>query len=638
MATKEQPVETKTASKKLPKQTASLMPESLSSSGLVSTNPDALVPPSKRSKDEALDQLKEMNANLRKMSRDIKLSLVSKDQAKTIASIVKGRETFSTLGDRAAEKTSNLKSMFSARGVANLMGVGLKGSGSFMDNFLSKREAMQQYVKDRMKVDPQYARMVGKDKAKTVFKAQFKEQQSIQRQILKVESEISGLQDRGFSEDQIGRAGLLKKRQELTSKLAAVDTRLKPSRADGVAPTPKKMKPKAPGEPVKSQELSQEEKNDLMLGALEGIQQEIASLNPEERKALESIDKDVLEEIFKSALGELSNINRDQLEELKKIHQPELRADGVKSSSSSKESENEQMKVQQKQASLDELQLQELKNIRDALKASTEKKPESSSGGFLDSIMGSLGSGIMSAIKTLFNPRLILRAVSKVFVPAMIIGSLFNGIVDGVKEYMKTGSIGDALIKGFGGVLDFLTFGLFDAETVKKVVDFVSGSVKKYIVEPVTKFAESVSEVFSEYIAKPIETVVGKVSSFFKEISESFMGFLRNFEIPGFSIGIPGTNISKSFGPWKPFAADASKEVKVAPKPTTPAASVSGKVTDVQVAKTQVEEKRRAESNKPIVVSAPNQTNVSSNTTNVMQIPTRNKDNSYTDYLKARYV
>ena len=52
----------------------------------------------------------------------------------------------------------------------------------------------------------------------------------------------------------------------------------------------------------------------------------------------------------------------------------------------------------------------------------------------------------------------------------MIVGALFEGLMDGFNEFMATGDIGKAIVAGLAGIVDFLTFGLFDKLKPKHVI------------------------------------------------------------------------------------------------------------------------------------------------------------------------
>jgi len=213
-----------------------------------------------------------------------------------------------------------------------------------------------------------------------------------------------------------------------------------------------------------------------------------------------------------------------------------------------------------------------------------------SGGGLLDTIMGFLGQGFMTAIKFLFNPKNLLKAFTRFLAPALIIGALVNGIMDGFNKFMETGDIGEALIAGLGGILSFLTFGLFDADTISSLVDWFSSFVTDFIIQPVKDFFGFLGDSFDKYIAQPImgafssikdimgtlldaylwlprkvlglideyivtplKEVFAPVTDFFKKIKDQIFGFLEDFGIPeiGFTIPIIGKKVS--IGPFYPF-------------------------------------------------------------------------------------
>lgn len=110
-------------------------------------------------------------------------------------------------------------------------------------------------------------------------------------------------------------------------------------------------------------------------------------------------------------------------------------------------------------------------------------------GGFLNSIIQMFSGGFTSAIRTLFNPKMLMKVFSKVFVPLAIIGTLFSGITAGFKKYQETGNLGDAIVSGLGGMLNFVTFGLFGEDTLKSLFDSISGFFK-----PIT---DTISGIFT---------------------------------------------------------------------------------------------------------------------------------------------
>jgi hypothetical protein len=179
------------------------------------------------------------------------------------------------------------------------------------------------------------------------------------------------------------------------------------------------------------------------------------------------------------------------------------------------ETEAENMKVEQKQTDYLKIIAENTavdKNQK-AQKKKEEKKPEGSggmlstllgvAGGFISGMLGSmfrmLSKGLMVAFRALLNPGVILRALGKVFAIGMIVGALFEGIMDGFNEYIKTGDIGKALIAGLAGIIDFITFGLFDKEKIKEVIGDFSKWTYDHLVKPFTDFLGGIKDKFLEF-------------------------------------------------------------------------------------------------------------------------------------------
>jgi hypothetical protein len=268
----------------------------------------------------------------------------------------------------------------------------------------------------------------------------------------------------------------------------------------------------------------------------------------------------------------------------------------------------ENMKMQQQELDL----LQKIADNIGGDKKGADKKPEETKaggGGFLDTIFSMLGTGLMTAFKALFNPMNILKALGKVFAIGMIIGALFEGVMDGFDEYMKTGDIGAALIAGLAGIIDFLTFGLFDKEKIKEVI----GDFSKWTYD---------------HLVKPFVNFIGG-------IKDSFMGFLEKIGIPEITLAEETRLTPKlSIGPFYPFKSNAKKPE--AASPTAPAPQTANQV-QAKSAENAGAKETPAPSNKTNVVNAPVTTN--NNTTQVqMRPPIRNVESSQSRYAESRYA
>jgi hypothetical protein len=399
---------------------------------------------------------------------------------------------------------------------------------------------------------------------------------------------ISGLEKRGFTEDQIARTGLIDKRRLLSTDMEKADPRTrtaaKSERVDiaEVAKTAQKEQTAKVEKQVKKQRAVKEEKDNKII-------------QREEVKSMEFSDENALESSRETAK------QTDLLAKIEENTRP---------------------------------------GATGGVKPKEEAGGKSMLGGFVQSIMSMLSSGLMNAAKFLFNPRMIMKLIGKVFVPAMIIGSIVNGLIDGFKVFFDGGTLGEALIAGLGGILDFLTFGLIDAKTIQSVVDWITGFVDDFIIKPITEFVSMIGDAFENYIMKPIKDFLSPLTNFFKSIKDTVVGFVEGFQIPGIKFTIPIIGKEVSLGPWKPFAPNtAAAPSAPAPSAATAMASAPTPVEANQVYKKSADNATTAvENNKseaPVIVNAP--TNVNNNTSKqniAMPAPTRNTDRGLGAYVQ----
>lgn len=243
-------------------------------------------------------------------------------------------------------------------------------------------------------------------------------------------------------------------------------------------------------------------------------------------------------------------------------------------------------------------------------KSKSDKKVEKvkaegeGSGGLLDSITGFLGDGLLSAVKTMFSPGNILKFLVKALAIGAIIGALWEGISDGFKEYQQSGEIGKALIAGLAGIVDFLTFGLFDKEKIKQVIGDMAAWTNEHIIKPVTEF--------------------------FSSMKDSFMNLLSAIKIPAITIPLPKVlGGDRTIGPFEPFKQDAKKPE--APAPSTANAVEQKSADNAAAAIVPVNG-----GNKTNVVNAPVTTN--NNTTQIVRAPIRNQESSVNGYMQTRFA
>lgn len=269
----------------------------------------------------------------------------------------------------------------------------------------------------------------------------------------------------------------------------------------------------------------------------------------------------------------------------------------------SKEESLESAKLAQEQTTLLRVIAEKVGGGKAAAPAAAVKPAEG--GGLLDGIMGTIGSGLMNAFKTLFSPGNLLKALGKIFVIGAIIGSLWEGITDGFKEYMATGDIGKALIAGLAGIVDFLTFGLFDKEKIKEVIGDFATWTNEHLIQPFVKFISG--------------------------IKDSFMSMISNIGVPEIKFTIPVIKKDVTIGPFYPFKSDSKQAPAAAPAPTS-GEKVAG------ASKENADEAAGAGKGNTStnVVNAPT-TNVTRQT-QIIKSPIRNQESSQSRYLSSRYA
>lgn len=181
------------------------------------------------------------------------------------------------------------------------------------------------------------------------------------------------------------------------------------------------------------------------------------------------------------------------------------------------------------------LEVQKAK-LMDKGRKPTGATPVKEEKGFLESILGNImsffGGGFMKAIASIFSPAMLLKAFTKLFLPAVLIGSLFNGIMDGWKKWQETGSLKEAIIAGLGGIVSFLTFGMFGEAEVKNAFTAIGN-----FIDPIV---ESIADTFDSLKMWVVNNV---------GIPEIKLGTIKNpFTDTVYNLG--------SIGPYYPFKKD----------------------------------------------------------------------------------
>ncbi len=127
------------------------------------------------------------------------------------------------------------------------------------------------------------------------------------------------------------------------------------------------------------------------------------------------------------------------------------------------------------------------------------EKKEEGGGGLLDTILGFFSKGFLGAIKQIFSAAVLFKLFSKLFPIAAIFATLFQGITAGFERWKETGDLTEAIIAGLGGIVDFLTFGLFGEDNIRKMYNAVMD-----FMEPIIQSISDVITDIKDWVANNI--------------------------------------------------------------------------------------------------------------------------------------
>ena len=286
------------------------------------------------------------------------------------------------------------------------------------------------------------------------------------------------------------------------------------------------------------------------------------------------------------------------------------------------EARDEQIAATEEQSKLLK-QIAENTSDNKAGKVKPEKKEEKDEGGGLfGGLIKNWKKSLISGFKAMFNPKNLMKLLTKVALPVLIITSIVKGLMAGFDEFKKSGSIKEAIIAGLGAILKFISFGLFDKESIRGIVNAVAGLYTEYIEKPIKAFVGAITSVFTT------------VSDFFKSAIESFTGLLKSIGIPEFKFKIPVVGTEVSLGPYYPFADGGAKPAPTSTPPTaakpTSAAEVSGKSAENAGA-------AQSGGGSSVVVAPSTTVNNTKNEATVYRHSTRNTESTFNRHIDSRY-
>ena len=135
-----------------------------------------------------------------------------------------------------------------------------------------------------------------------------------------------------------------------------------------------------------------------------------------------------------------------------------------------------------------------------------EKAPKKK--GILGSLMDMLSpkkmiQNVLKGFRKLLSPKNIMKVLGKIALPVLIISTIWVAISSAFEKWKETGSIWEAYKEAVGSVVEFLTLGFIDKETIKNLyqgaADFLMPVIKP-IQEFFGKFSDWVGDKFNSVL------------------------------------------------------------------------------------------------------------------------------------------
>lgn len=167
-------------------------------------------------------------------------------------------------------------------------------------------------------------------------------------------------------------------------------------------------------------------------------------------------------------------------------------------------------------------------------------------GGGLGGVVSGIMEPLLASGKSLLKKALsgIVKAfpklLGKIFLPAAIIGALFDGVTEAIDMYNDTGSMKDAAIGFFGGILDFMTFGFFGTDELNSVLGVIGEYTEPLydiMIKPfqfIYNKAEQALSMFDEMELPSLSDLPELIREKYEWVRDSIMGHITTpFEMIG---------------------------------------------------------------------------------------------------------
>ena len=115
-------------------------------------------------------------------------------------------------------------------------------------------------------------------------------------------------------------------------------------------------------------------------------------------------------------------------------------------------------------------------------------------------MMKNITKNLMKVFKKIFSPKNMMKILGRIALPVLIVSTIWVALSSAFEKWKETGSIWEAYKEAVGSIVEFLTLGLIDKETVKNLyqgaADFLMPVIKP-IQEFFGKFSNWVGDKFS---------------------------------------------------------------------------------------------------------------------------------------------
>lgn len=216
--------------------------------------------------DKIAEQNVKVNKEILKVQKDISKSIkeqgtYTREEAKAIANIAKGMQTFKTMGDRISDMGKSFKDKFGSGSALKTTALKAVNVGGIFDKSIAKEKFIQTQ------------RKLGSEDDRSTLSGKFETANRASKDIKKNEAEISQLKkDTGMSEADLAKRGagkdLFAKRTALTDTLAGADLRaasLKSTEAPESSPTQKHAESGANEEQALEAQKQAQKQEDLFI-------------------------------------------------------------------------------------------------------------------------------------------------------------------------------------------------------------------------------------------------------------------------------------------------------------------------------------------------------------------------------------